>query len=228
MRAGGPARRGADHPHTTCPASLTALSRSASAQAAPRPRSASTSPAISTAWTPASRLAPAVLIALLMLTTGCFNPFFIGQAQPKQNHVPVVEVFPEPSNIPIPVNLGGACESDELNIVAFEDADLEPLTARYDLLRTVQGSPKRTLLRQFQAVSPLDGVYTLPPDVGRLPLDSGTFGGLNFEDDTQLVELRVSDSGFGTNAFGVPVPDDGGGVFFMSWVIRIGDCPVGP
>lgn len=215
MRAGGG--------RTMCPASLTALSRSPAASSAAAPGSTSNSSAISATSALRHGLAPAVLIAVAM-TTGCFNPFYISQAQPRQNHVPVVEVFPAPSNEPIAVDLGGDCVTEELNIVSLEDADAQPLSVRYDLLRTVGGDPKRVPLREFAALAPTDGDYNPGADFGRLPLDEATFGGLNFEDDTQLVELRVADTGFVPDGNGVPVADGDGGLFFMSWMIRIGVC----
>lgn len=169
-------------------------------------------------------LAPAVLLLSVMLLPACFNPFFIGAEQPRQNHVPVVEVFPAPSNVPIAVNVGGGCDSS-LEVISLEDADGDPLQARYDLVRTVGGNQKRTNI----ALSPIlepdgDGLYVNTASAS-LELGSANLGGFSFEDELQLIELRISDSGFDTDANKVPIAANGGGLFFISWIIAVGDCP---
>ena len=208
-----------------CPASLTALWRSASSSSKASPPPSMNSAAFSSASAISRGLAPAVLIVgLVMMTSGCFNPFYIDRAQPRQNHVPVVEVFPPPPASPIEVSLGG-CAQTELEVVSIEDADGDTLEVRYDLVRTVNGTEgKRSQLLPFPPLVPeADGTYIA--EIGDIELTSAIGNlGLTIEDDTQLVELRVFDHGFFFDGNGTPVPNDDGGVFFMSWMVSIGQC----
>jgi hypothetical protein len=45
---------------------------------------------------------------------------------------------------------------------------------------------------------------------------------------TQLIELRVSDTGFVANENGDPVADGDGALVFLSWMIRLTACSVEP
>ncbi len=177
---------------------------------------------------PCSRgLAPALLMTVAMLSSlfasACFNPRLIGSEQARENHVPVVEVFPAPSNVPIPADVGGQCAPAEISIVALDDADDDPLTVRFDILSGSRA--RRRFLQQSPPIPPIDNGYPLNA-LTTLKLDETTLGDVTPGDvDTQLVELRVSDDGFAADINGNPVAGDGGGLFFMSWIVRIAPCP---
>jgi hypothetical protein len=163
-----------------------------------------------------------------MFTVACFNPNYIGEARPRENHVPVVEVSPAPSNVPVLANIGGACTAEELRIEAMDDADDDALTVRFDILRTLGGEPnRRSFLQQSPPLLRTDGSYPISTDNTKLVLSRARLGGVTIEDETQLIELRVSDTGFDADGNGDPIARDGGGVFFMSWIVAIADCPVG-
>jgi len=165
-----------------------------------------------------------------MFTVACFNPNYIGEARPRENHVPVVEVSPAPSNVPVLANIGGACTAEELRIEAMDDADDDALTVRFDILRTLRGDPprqSRSFLQQSPPLLRTDGSYPISTDNTKLVLSRARLGGVTIEDETQLIELRVSDTGFDADGNGDPIARDGGGVFFMSWIVAIADCPVG-
>jgi hypothetical protein len=176
------------------------------------------------AWARGARMALAVLSLSAM--AACFNPTFIGEEVARDNHAPVVEVFPPPSNVPVPADLGGDDCKRELSIVAMDDADDDRLTVRFDILRTINDLQRRTLLQVSPPLAPLDGQYPITSNTS-LELSEERLGGLTIEDELQLIELRVSDNGFEADENGDPVVGEGGAVFFMSWVIRIGTCPTG-
>ena len=175
----------------------------------------------------------------MLLASGCFNPTCIGEVRPRENHVPVVEVQPDPSFEPIPVNVGADCAPTELTITDMNDADGDTLTVRFDMLlqRRVGSGPARIEL--FEA-PPLDeqpdGTYAINAfttlKIDRNLVDAKLGGVPDNPElaDTQLVELRVSDSGFINDENGDPVTGDGGGLFFSNWLIRLADddCSVGP
>ena len=174
----------------------------------------------------------------MLAATGCFNPTCIGEVQPRENHVPVVEVQPDPSFEPIAVDLGADCFTTELRIDAMNDDDGDTLTVRFDMLlqRRVGSPAARVPLLLGPPIEPDDdGAYplnfftTLKLDaalieaaVGSLPDDPNVA-------DTQLIELRVSDNGVVNNTAGVPVVGAGGGLFFANWLVRLqeADCTGG-
>lgn len=168
----------------------------------------------------------ALAVLSLLPMAACFNPTFIGEEVARDNHAPVVEVFPPPSNVPVPADLGGDDCKRELSIVAMDDADDDRLTVRFDILRTINDLQRRTLLQVSPPLAPLDGAYPITSNTS-LELSEERLGGLTIEDELQLIELRVSDNGFEADENGDPVVGEGGAVFFMSWVIRIGTCPTG-
>jgi hypothetical protein len=214
---------------------MTALSRKHPNPAQASSSSSSNSSLFSIPWADRRVVAPALL---MLAASGCFNPTCIGEVQPRENHVPVVEVQPDPSFEAIPVDLGADCFTTELRIDALNDDDGDTLTVRYDMLlqRRVGSPPARVPLQLGPPIEPssegdypLNAFTNLKIDaalieraVGSLPDDPNVA-------DTQLIELRVSDNGFVADAAGVPVVPEGGGLFFSNWLVRLseGDCPVG-
>ena len=180
------------------------------------------------------RLAPALLC---LWSAACFNPTYIGKPEPRENHVPIVEAFPAPSFEPLQADVGEACAPLALAMTALDDADLDTLTVRFDALVNRNGRAARVLLRESPPITPSDqGLYPLTA-LTTLTLDedllSSRLGDLDRQMDprnnlTQLIELRVSDSGFVADENGDPVADDDGGLIFLSWMIRLTECGVAP
>jgi hypothetical protein len=182
-----------------------------------------------------SLLAPAVL--MVVMSAACFNPNHIGQAVPKENHVPVVEVFPAPSFAPLQADVAldaatAGCAPLSFNIVRLEDADGDPLTIRFDMVLN-RGAEARPNLKESAPLQPLDdGSYPLTAnteltlDAAQLNLKLGDLRAQAESDDTQLVELRVSDSGFVPGNSNEPVAADDGGLFFFAWTIKLTPCTV--
>ncbi len=181
---------------------------------------------------PSRSLAPALLCCSVLLP-GCFNPTHIGEAVPKENHVPVVEALPPPTFEPLPAQVG-SCVPLEIQITALDDADGDDLTVRFDIVLERDERASRAALRESPPIVRLDdgsypltgltsivlGQEVLGPRLGDLEAQKGR---------TQLVELRVSDAGFAFDENGDPVPDGDGGIVFLSWQIALQDCaPVSP
>ncbi len=186
---------------------------------------------------PRWRWSPRTLaLALLWLSSplpACFNPTHIGEAVPKENHVPVVEALPPPTFEPLPAQVGG-CVPLEVQISALDDADGDDLTVRFDIVVERNERASRVLLRESPPIAPLDdGTYPLT-GLTSLVLGQDVLGAKLGDLDaqkgrTQLVELRVSDAGFASDENGDPVPEGDGGVVFLSWQIALQDCaPVSP
>ena len=183
-------------------------------------------------------MVPTLALALLScMTAACFNPTYIGQPVPRENHVPVVEAFPAPSFEPIQADVGAACAPLTLSITQLQDADGDVLTVRFDALINRNGRAARVLLRESPPLSPLEtGDYPLTA-LTTLVLDEDLLGArlgdLDRQMDprnnlTQLIELRVSDAGFVADENGDPVADGDGGVVFLSWMVRLTECGVEP
>lgn len=173
-------------------------------------------------------------LALLMcLTAACFNPTYIGHPVPRENHVPVVEAFPPPSFEPLQADVGGTCAPLTLSITQLEDADGDILTVRFDAFVNRTGRGVRVPLRESPPLSALEtGDYPLTA-LTTLALDeellSAKLGDLERQMDprndlTQLIELRVSDTGFVADENGDPVADGDGGLVFLSWMVRLTEC----
>ncbi len=162
----------------------------------------------------------------MLLASGCLDPTCIGEVRPRENHVPVVEVTPEPTFEPVPAPVGLCCRPTSLAIQTMSDADEDFLTVRYDILirRQLASEPQRINLFESQPITQTDGKYPTGTTDLRLNPDL-IFGqlGLLPEIDTQLIELRVSDNGFVNDEKNVPIVPDGGGLFFASWLIRLSD-----
>jgi hypothetical protein len=183
------------------------------------------------------RVTASLALALLFSSAAlpaCFNPTHIGEAVPKENHVPVVEAFPPPTFEPLPAQVGGDCVPLELQIQALDDADGDTLTVRFDVVVERNERASRVLLRESPPIKPLDdGTYPLT-DLTSLVLGADVLGAKLGDLEaqkgrTQLVELRVSDAGFASDENGDPVPEGDGGVVFLSWQIALQDCaPVAP
>jgi len=179
----------------------------------------------------------AVASALLFLPaglTGCFNPTHIGEATAKENHVPVVEALPPPTFEPLPAPVGRDCLPLKLQLVGIDDADGDTLTVRFDLVVERDERASRVLLRESPPIPPLaDDTYPLT-DLTSLVLGQDVLGAKLGDLEaqkgrTQLVELRVSDNFFVSDENGDPIPDDGGSVVFLSWLVALQDCaPVTP
>ncbi len=179
-------------------------------------------------------LASAVL--MVVVSAACFNPNHIGQAVPKENHVPVVEVFPAPSFGPLQADAAldaatAGCAPLTFNIVQLEDADGDPLRIRFDMVVN-RGGELRVPLKQSAPLEPLDdGTYPLTAST-ELTLDRAQLNVLGDLDEQtkpdafQLIELRVSDSGFEAGDGGGLVPQDDGGMFFFTWAIKLTPCTV--
>ncbi|MDP2341239.1 MAG: hypothetical protein Q8O67_09790 [Deltaproteobacteria bacterium] len=176
----------------------------------------------------------------MLVASGCFNPTCIGEVQPRENHVPVVEVQPDPSFNAIPADIGKDCEPITLRIDAMNDADGDTLTVRFDMLlqRRAGTGGARIELAEREPIEPSpDGTYALNSftnlEINRGLIDAKV-GNLSDDPevaDTQLIELRVSDNGFVKDENDVPVvPGDGDGLFFSNWLIRLSeaDCTVTP
>lgn len=179
---------------------------------------------------------PRLALALLLLSVplpACFNPTHIGEAVPKENHVPVVEALPPPTFEPLPAQVGG-CLPLEIQISALDDADDDELTVRFDIVVERNERASRVPLRESPPIGPLDdGRYPLT-ELTSLVLGQDVLGARLGDLEaqkgrTQLVELRVSDAGFASDENGDPVPEGDGGVVFLSWQVALQDCaPVTP
>lgn len=179
-------------------------------------------------------LAPALLC---LLSAACFNPTYLGKTEPRENHVPIVEAFPPPSFEPLQADVGEPCLPLTFPITTLDDADGDILTVRFDALVSRNGRPARVELRESPPISPSDeGEYPLTA-LTTLVLDedllAARLGDLERQMDprnnlTQLIELRVSDTGFVTDENGDPVADGDGGLVFLSWMIRLTECGVEP
>lgn len=181
-------------------------------------------------------LASAVL--MVVVSAACFNPNHIGQPVPKENHVPVVEVFPAPSFAPLQADVAldaatAGCAPLSFNIVRLEDADGDPLTIRFDLLVSRGATEQRENLKLSAPLRPLDdGTYPLTAST-ELTLEGPsldvTLGDLDEQTQPgafQLLELRVFDNGFETDDSGALVPQGDGGMFFFAWAIKLTPCTV--
>lgn len=188
-------------------------------------------------YSTSSRLAPALLwmgvVLLSGATAACLNPTYIGGPVPRENHVPVVEAFPAPSFAPLPADVGGDCAPLTFDIVTLQDADGDTLTARFDMLVGRNDRPVRVLLRQSPPLTPLDnGFYplneltTLELSEERLGILPGALSEQTKAGATQLVELRVSDTGFVADENGNPVAAGDGGLVFLSWMVKLNECVV--
>ncbi len=175
--------------------------------------------------------------ALLCLgASACLNFDYVDEPIPRENHVPVVEVFPAPSFEPLQADVGEPCLPRTLTINALQDADEDILTVRWDVLLKRDERPVRVLLRESPPIPPLDsGEYPLT-ELTTLTLDrtllGARLGDLDQQMDpllkrTQLIELRVSDTGFVADENGDPVADGDGGVTFQSWMVKLTECGVG-
>jgi hypothetical protein len=179
-------------------------------------------------------LAPALLC---LLASACFNPVYLGKTEPRENHVPIVEAFPPPSFEPLQADVGEGCAPLTIPITTLDDADGDILTVRFDALVSRNGRAARVELRESPPISPSDdGEYPLTA-LTTLVLDedllAARLGDLERQMDprnnlTQLIELRVSDTGFVTDENGDPVADGDGGLVFLSWMIRLTACGVEP
>ncbi len=176
-------------------------------------------------------------LALLCLwTSACLNLNYVDKPIPRENHVPVVEVFPPPSFEPLQALVGDACSPRTFTIDPLQDADEDILTVRWDILLKRDERPARVLLRESPPIPPLDsGEYPLTA-LTTLSLDRALLGArlgdLDQQMDplnnrTQLIELRVSDTGFVADENGDPVADGDGGVVFHSWMVKLTPCGVG-
>jgi hypothetical protein len=175
-------------------------------------------------------------VLLVVGSAACFNPNHIGQAVPKENHVPVVEVFPAPSFAPLQADVAldaatAGCAPLTFNIVQLEDADGDPLSIRFDMVIN-RGGELRLNLKQSAPLLPLDdGSYPLTAS-SELTLDTAqlnVLGDLDVQtkpDAFQLIELRVSDNGFVPGDSGGFVPGDDGGMFSFAWAIKLTPCTV--
>jgi hypothetical protein len=166
--------------------------------------------------------------------TGCFNPVRIGAEQLLEDHVPVVEALPPPTFEPLVAQVGDECKPLAFIIDTLDDPDGDTLTVRFDAVVERNGRASRVLLRETPPILPLeDGTYPLT-GLTRLTLDQDLLGARLGDVDTQkgrtqLIELRVSDTGFVSDENGDPVPDGDGGVVFLSWLITLQECvPVAP
>lgn len=180
-------------------------------------------------------LASAVL--MVVVSAACFNPNHIGQPVPKENHVPVVEAFPAPSFAPLQADVAldaatAGCAPLSFNIVRLEDADGDPLTIRFDIVRNRGGREVGQNLKLSAPLLPLDdGTYPLTAS-SELTLDAAQLNVLGDLDEQtspdayQLIELRVSDSGFESDGSGGFIPSDDGGMFFFAWAIKLTPCTV--
>jgi hypothetical protein len=167
----------------------------------------------------------------------CFNPIYLGKTEPRENHVPIVEAFPPPSFEPLRAFVGRGCAPLTIPITALDDADGDILTVRFDALVSRNGRAVRVELRESPPISPSDdGEYPLTA-LTTLVLDedllAARLGDLERQMDprnnlTQLIELRVSDTGFVANENGDPVADGDGALVFLSWMIRLTACSVEP
>lgn len=180
----------------------------------------------------------ALASALLSLwSMACFNPIYLGKTEPRENHVPIVEAFPPPSFEPLRAFVGRGCAPLTIPITALDDADGDILTVRFDALVSRNGRAARVELRESPPISPSDdGEYPLTA-LTTLVLDedllAARLGDLERQMDprnnlTQLIELRVSDTGFVANENGDPVADGDGALVFLSWMIRLTACSVEP
>ena len=186
------------------------------------------------AWAVLRALAPALLC---MSASACFNPTYIGKTEPRENHVPIVEAFPPPSFEPLQADVGEGCAPLSIPITTLDDADGDILTVRFDALVNRNGRAARVELRENPPISPSDeGEYPLTA-LTTLVLDeellAARLGDLERQMDprnnlTQLIELRVSDTGFVNDENGDPVADGDGGLVFLSWMIRLTECGVEP
>jgi len=178
---------------------------------------------------------PVLASALLcVVAAGCFNPNLIGHPLPRDNHVPVVEVLPTPTLTPLDavVELDQqGCAPLQFEISRLEDSDGDTLTVRYDIVVDRDGTEVRQLLKETPPIEVGDdGTYALPNNTG-LDLDRSRLqrlGDLRPQATAdaqvfQLIELRVSDNGFNDNN-DVPVPGAGGGMFFISWNVKLSPC----
>jgi hypothetical protein len=217
-------------PRPRCPQPDTAV-----ATARPAAAGAMTeSPEESGTWRAIRALAPALLC---LLSAACFNPTYLGKTEPRENHVPIVEAFPPPSFEPLQADVGEGCAPLSIPITTLDDADGDILTVRFDALVNRNGRAARVELRESPPISPSEeGEYPLTA-LTTLVLDeellAARLGDLERQMDprnnlTQLIELRVSDTGFVTDENGDPVADGDGGLVFLSWMIRLTECGVEP
>lgn len=180
------------------------------------------------------RLAPALLC---LWTAACFNPNYIGKPEPRENHVPIVEAFPAPGFEPLQADVGEACAPLSIPITVLDDADGDIVTVRFDALVNRNGRAARVTLQESPPLRPSEeGLYPLTAFT-TLTLNedllSRQLGDLERQMDprnnlTQLIELRVSDTGFVTDENGDPVADGDGGLVFLSWMVRLTACGVAP
>lgn len=181
----------------------------------------------------------ALALALLFpCVMGCINPLFLDDVKPDANHAPVVvNMRPTPGFARLELNVGQNCGPlfdffpDLIN-----DADLDVLSVRWTMLIDTggfEGGVHRTLRdeRLVPLEEPLaDGRFYVFTSfqVTALTLEAG---GVDIEEQTdpqnpvdgQLLELTVSDGGF-QPGFGA-IPEEGAGVFYMSWPVRITNVP---
>ena len=177
------------------------------------------------------------LLWWFMTVTACFNPVYLGKTEPRENHVPIVEAFPPPTFEPLQADVGDGCAPLSLPITTLDDADGDELTIRFDALVNRNGRAARVELRESPPIGPTtEGSYPLTA-LTTLTLDeellAARLGDLERQMDprnnlTQLIELRVSDTGFVTDENGDPVADADGGIVFLSWMIRLTACGVSP
>ncbi len=174
------------------------------------------------------------LVLLCVGSTGCFNPNLIGHPLPRDNHVPVVEVLPVPTLTPLDavVELDQTgCAPLQFELTKLEDLDGDALTVRYDIVVNRDGIELRQRLKETPPIEVGDdGTYALPNGTS-LDLDRTLLqrlGDLRTQATAdaevfQLIELRVSDNGF-NDSDDVPVAGPGGGMFFISWNVKLSPC----
>ena len=182
-------------------------------------------------------LAPALLL-MAGMGAACINPNYVGKPVPLENHTPVVEAFPAPTFEPLAADVGGDCAPLTFDITRLEDADGDTLTVRFDIVLRRQGRATRVELRESPPLRPdQDGVFPLGTALTTLELNEDLLGArlgdLDAQMDpannnTQLIELRVSDAGFVADENGDPVVDGEGGLVFLSWLVRLTECEVAP
>lgn len=188
-----------------------------------------------------------LLAPLVLVTTGCLNPFFFENVEEPVNHAPILtDMEPAPSFERIEVNVAPNCGP----LVTFrparlDDADFDTLTVRWSLFFAQTGSEDGARRILFEEdLEPCSGGSPCPSDDPEVPiydfhpfelvhenvrdalglaeLDAQTGGAPGVEG--QLLELRISDGGFQT---GKDDARDGAALVYMSWPIRLRRIPEG-
>ena len=171
---------------------------------------------------------------------GCFNPAYIGDVLPRENHVPVIANIRPPPNfnpIVVPVVAEG-CDDVTFGIEGqdgLQDVDGDHLTVRWDLLVNRGGLPRWVNLREDETIAPLDnGQYPIT-DATSIPMSLALLRSKLLDLDEQftlphqLLELRISDGGIFAedNDNGKPIADARAGVAYVSWQVDLVDVCTG-